>query len=722
MRKILVICLLFFIFLSRELLAQYNIQYQIIEPDMAVTSTTTDQPGGYYITSVAKNGQYVRALIVFVQFKDDNWNTSWSEWPKNQAPTNWMGTNIIDQTVTQNSTNNNLTHYFTVMSKGEFKLIGNTFHIVTPNTRDEYITMGYDRGDINRQLLSKMDTDPNYNIDFSIYDNWIKSGTGNANQTWGQDNEVDMIFMIYRNICEDRNLTLAYNLGFASSSQKYSGEASLGGGGILSVDAGSRNIDLGGFGMVSGINAFTGYNGFSYTKSIVIHEFGHHLLGGMNFHIKTGVWGIMAGYGSRCQVVNSYERHRLKWITCSENTANTTYTLTDYLTTGNAVRIPIPSTTDYYYIENHQRLNTLDNIDHSSSTAGKGVYVLYQSGTDNDDIDFYNAEGRSIWSFVHYATHPNGATVPVFSEGLQNNSTGKFDTEKITYIDPNTSATVSSTIEAYYVDNTDVFYPLFSGDGKDAMSPNYVEVLNPQSNPSLSNVGIYVYLENDQIKLNQYRVSGTLYDSPPSQPQNLQVTSSVDYHPYLTWDTNSESDISSYQVWRKMDSGSWGLLTTVTTNSYTDPQVITPVQNNDFYYKVRAKDTQNLYSVYSDEVMIEGYKIYKKGESPEETAANELPDEFVLLQNYPNPFNPTTEIRFALPVTSSVKLRIYNMMGQEIKTYESAGLSQGTHQFTWNGTNKNNEQVTSGIYIYRLRAVGQDGQIFEKCAKMTLLR
>jgi hypothetical protein len=101
---------------------------------------------------------------------------------------------------------------------------------------------------------------------------------------------------------------------------------------------------------------------------------------------------------------------------------------------------------------------------------------------------------------------------------------------------------------------------------------------------------------------------------------------------------------------------------------------------------------------------------------------NRTPTNFSLSQNYPNPFNPSTVIKYALPVTSNIKLTIYNTMGQEIKTFESVGLSQGTHQFTWNGTNKNNEPVASSIYIYRLRAVGQNSKVFEKSAKMLLLK
>ena len=128
------------------------------------------------------------------------------------------------------------------------------------------------------------------------------------------------------------------------------------------------------------------------------------------------------------------------------------------------------------------------------------------------------------------------------------------------------------------------------------------------------------------------------------------------------------------------------------------------------------------HKILGDEEYLNSDIIINQSKIQKETSDEKVSEDFSLLGNYPNPFNPTTEIKFSLPVTSNVKLTIYNMMGQEIKTFESNGISEGTHQFTWNGTNKNNEQVSSGIYIYRLRAVGHDGQIFEKSAKMVLLK
>lgn len=150
-------------FASSLITAQMTVDKEIIEPDM-VTLTGSEQPGGLYMPSIAKDGKYVKILIVFVQFKDDDWNTGWSEWPVNQPPSGWMGTATIDQTTSQNSTNQNLTHYYTEMSLGNYKVIGDCYNVITPQTRDEYITAGTKRGGINREALLTLNNNTNVNF------------------------------------------------------------------------------------------------------------------------------------------------------------------------------------------------------------------------------------------------------------------------------------------------------------------------------------------------------------------------------------------------------------------------------------------------------------------------------------------------------------------------------------------------------------------------------
>ena len=87
-----------------------------------------------------------------------------------------------------------------------------------------------------------------------------------------------------------------------------------------------------------------------------------------------------------------------------------------------------------------------------------------------------------------------------------------------------------------------------------------------------------------------------------------------------------------------------------------------------------------------------------------------LPASYYNLSNYPNPFNPTTEISFSVPQSSSfVTIEIYNSRGQKIKTIKIPNsLSQNPNQITWDGTNKYNKQVPSGVYLYKLVSNGKE--------------
>lgn len=97
---------------------------------------------------------------------------------------------------------------------------------------------------------------------------------------------------------------------------------------------------------------------------------------------------------------------------------------------------------------------------------------------------------------------------------------------------------------------------------------------------------------------------------------------------------------------------------------------------------------------------------------------NDLPTEFQLLQNYPNPFNPSTAIEFAVPLKSRVIIKIYNSLGQEIAELLNENKEPGIHKINWNA-----EEITSGVYFYRIEATPDDGTTkFIKVCKMLLLR
>ena len=80
------------------------------------------------------------------------------------------------------------------------------------------------------------------------------------------------------------------------------------------------------------------------------------------------------------------------------------------------------------------------------------------------------------------------------------------------------------------------------------------------------------------------------------------------------------------------------------------------------------------------------------------------PSEFFLDQNVPNPFNPSTVISFSLPTTTSVRLSIYDLLGQNIRTLLDGVQSQGGHSVVWDGKDSLGQDAASGIYLYRLEA------------------
>jgi len=95
----------------------------------------------------------------------------------------------------------------------------------------------------------------------------------------------------------------------------------------------------------------------------------------------------------------------------------------------------------------------------------------------------------------------------------------------------------------------------------------------------------------------------------------------------------------------------------------------------------------------------------------------ELPKNYGLTQNYPNPFNSQTNIEFQVPNQSIIKLEIYNILGQKIRTLVNQEISPGNYSVSWNGKNDFGESVNSGIYFIKFSS-----DSFSDTKKMTLLK
>lgn len=175
----------------------------------------------------------------------------------------------------------------------------------------------------------------------------------------------------------------------------------------------------------------------------------------------------------------------------------------------------------------------------------------------------------------------------------------------------------------------------------------------------------------------------------------------------LTWDAPSSRELEHYDVFRFLEVNNqnpplWELISSVTETVFIDT----------FWAQLEPE-------IYQYAVVAE----YTNGISAEATLSNvveklpvgsdlELVKTFINLRNYPNPFNPSTTFLFNIPSTSSlVSLTIYNLKGQIIKTF-NVSVSEGA--VTWNGTDRNERPVSSGLYLYQLN-IDDKITLFKKC-------
>ncbi len=143
--------------------------------------------------------------------------------------------------------------------------------------------------------------------------------------------------------------------------------------------------------------------------------------------------------------------------------------------------------------------------------------------------------------------------------------------------------------------------------------------------------------------------------------------------------------------------------------------------NGKYYYRLKQIDTDGGYS-YSSTIEID----WTNGITDVNDDSN-LPKEFSLSQNYPNPFNPTTKIKYTIPIVGtqnpvSVKLKIYNIMGQEIATLVNEVKSPGSYEVEFNGKGLSSGMsakggYASGVYFYKIEAGS-----FVNVKKMILLK
>ncbi len=184
--------------------------------------------------------------------------------------------------------------------------------------------------------------------------------------------------------------------------------------------------------------------------------------------------------------------------------------------------------------------------------------------------------------------------------------------------------------------------------------------------------------------------------NPPAAPQLISPPNGqagVSATPTLVW--QGIADVTSYhiQISTDINFGSIADSATVAGNvtQYTVPQLrLMPSTNYNWRVRARNSSVNGPYSTsWSFFTVLTGVNLI----------SSEVPKEFKLFANYPNPFNPTTKIKFNVPKSEFVSLKIYDNTGKMINALLSANLTAGTYETNWDA-----KSFASGVYFYKLES------------------
>ena len=173
----------------------------------------------------------------------------------------------------------------------------------------------------------------------------------------------------------------------------------------------------------------------------------------------------------------------------------------------------------------------------------------------------------------------------------------------------------------------------------------------------------------------------------------------------LKWGSVAESDVQGYLIYYGTKQGNYtGVIDVGDVSEYNVTDI---EEGKTYYFAVSSYDTWGNVSDLSPEIKWTG------GQTSKPTGVDEdgkiQPENFALNQNFPNPFNPMTTISYTLKRPGEVRLTIYNIYGQTVRTLVNE-YSQRTgekREVVWNGKDEGGNIVTSGVYLYSLIVNGE---------------
>jgi len=176
----------------------------------------------------------------------------------------------------------------------------------------------------------------------------------------------------------------------------------------------------------------------------------------------------------------------------------------------------------------------------------------------------------------------------------------------------------------------------------------------------------------------------------------------------LKWETQTETNNRGFEIERKnlneKDFTRIGFIdgngTTTKPRGYSF--IDSPIEEDLYFYRVKQIDYDGSFT-YTPTIQVDFHGV---------------PVNFALFQNFPNPFNPVTKIRYSIPNTSTVKIRIYNSLGEMVKQIVNEIQGANNYEIEFDGSG-----FASGVYFYSLEAYALEGGLrFQNTKKMIVLK
>ncbi|MGV8017155.1 MAG: T9SS type A sorting domain-containing protein [Ignavibacteria bacterium] len=706
-------------FICNFSIAQWDEQDYISSLNNSICGTADGSFSGFPVFPVSNDT--LRVLVVFAKYSDDTWDPNPGQatlyWPGNlgNEKPDWSDQIIKPNTI--NIGNSNITAFYRDASLGHFFVIGDVY----PSLYVFQNPSSYYHPDSGRHIgyaVGELLTNIGPNVDWSLYDKFAPNDPVNKRHPDGQ---IDCIMVIFRFLMGTEPQTgsgVAALGGTSESFGSYGTSITLG---ASRKYATSYDCFHNGSGLISQMLTPWGYN-------IACHELGHYLIG---YHrCNMGMFNLMNINGN--SYICSEEREFLGWAAATNVTSSGTYILPDYGTTGEYLKFQKGGYN--YFLENRRRISY-----HLSNEWTNWPYYSYQPlwpNSRDSGLFIYRetyridetpipANGKWNWQksilyqgYYLVDDYNNGLNMPVFFYDKPNKYNGE---------------TVFDLVDKYAV-NYQTGLPYAStkthcgagGDSNTCFDIGYNQVLSPWSNP-----GIQVNNVNDSfaVEIIGKNAAGSLIininfenlpQTFPAKPQCLRldrqfINGTERFNPKLVWYKNTEPDLQKYKVYRAevtspgIDPANYSYIGETTDTIFVDQSIFLYIRGHGsgnctyffqkFSYRVTAIDLTSKESVRSERDSMYGYSDpCAPAEMPQYgNPGNHKHYDYNLYQNFPNPFNPITNIKYSIPDKSFVELKVFNVLGQEIKSLVSEFKNAGEYVVSFDASN-----LPSGIYFYKI--------------------